>query len=134
MICRATFGLNVVVIAMIIVPQSPLLHAVFIIPHVALESAMACRVFRSLRLHFIVEIDGSTAQISTQPLQFAVVLDPRMASADGSVLGRHGSRNSRHRQVVTEISQISDSAEPNSNPVGKLEEKNDKPEVIFYRV
>jgi hypothetical protein len=116
MICRATFGLNVVVTAMIVVPHSPIFHALFIVPHIALESAMACRVFRP---GFVMETDGGAAQISTQRPQFAVVVDSWMASADGSVLGGHGSRNSHQSQVVIEISQIADSAEPNSNPVGR---------------
>jgi hypothetical protein len=100
MICRATFGLNVVVIAMIVVPRSMILHALFVVPHIALESAMACRVFRSLRLGFIMETDVGTAQFSTQRPQFpVVVVDSRMASADRNVLGEHGSRNSHRRQL-----------------------------------
>jgi hypothetical protein len=121
MICRATFGLNVVVIAMVVVPHSPILHTLFITPHIALESAMACRVFRSLRLGFIMETDGGTAQFSTQKPQFPVVGDSWMASADTNVLGGHRSRNSHHRQVVIEISQIVDSAEPKSNPCVQVE-------------
>jgi hypothetical protein len=56
----------------------------YIVSHVALESAMACRVFRSLRLGLISETDGTTPQFYTQQPRFPVVL---ASSPDGSVSG-----------------------------------------------
>jgi hypothetical protein len=73
------------------------LHTLFIPPHIALESAMACRVFRSLRLGLILEAEDTTAHFSTQRhhLPQAAV----MASSDRSVPGVYGSGNSHHRPV-----------------------------------
>jgi hypothetical protein len=82
-------------------------HTLLISPHIALESAMACRVFRSLRLGLILEAEGSTAQFSTQHPHFPAV----MASA--------GSGNSYHRPIVVHISHIVESTDPKSHPVDK---------------
>jgi hypothetical protein len=40
------------------------------IPSVILESAMACRVFRQLRIGLITEIDGTTKSLDHGPLVF----------------------------------------------------------------
>jgi len=46
----ATIGLNIVAVVMLFAPVPALFHAMFSIPNIALESAMATRVFRSIRL------------------------------------------------------------------------------------
>ncbi|TFK50407.1 hypothetical protein OE88DRAFT_1660773 [Heliocybe sulcata] len=47
----ATVGLNILTIIMILTPSVPaVFHAMFTVPNVALENAMACRVFRELKL------------------------------------------------------------------------------------
>lgn len=46
----ATVGLNIVTVVMVLVPTVPaVFHAMFTVPNVALENAMACRVFRKLK-------------------------------------------------------------------------------------
>jgi hypothetical protein len=123
MICRATFGLNIVVIALMAVPSDAIWHTLFITPHVALESAMACTVFRSLILGLIMETDSSVTQFSTQQPHFPAV----MASADGS--GPSG--NFHHLPTVVKISEIAESTEPESYPVGGQKGEHDNSDVIL---
>jgi hypothetical protein len=127
--------LNIVVVVMATLPVNPW-RMLFIPPHVALESAMACRVFRSLRLGLILETEGSIAQFSSQKPHFPAV----MASTNGS-------RNSHHLPTVVEISKIVESTEPKSYPVCKQdtlhvhdhhddpnEKREDDSDIIFDRV
>jgi len=43
-------------------------HTVFVVPNIALESAMACRVFRGVKLGRITEEDGNIVKAS--PIRF----------------------------------------------------------------
>jgi hypothetical protein len=54
---RATVGLNIVTMALLLTPAklSPVVHAMFSVPNLALENAMACRVFRKLKLGLMHE-------------------------------------------------------------------------------
>jgi hypothetical protein len=47
---------------MIVLSISPVYQAIFTTPQLALNSCMACRVFRGLRLGYIAEVDGSFTQ------------------------------------------------------------------------
>jgi hypothetical protein len=106
---------------MLTLPVKLIWHTLFLVPHIALESAMACRVFRSLRLGLIWDADGGTTQFSTQQPPLHAV----MASADVV----HGSGNSHHRPIVVEISHIAESIEPKSHPVDNQKWEDDNPEV-----
>lgn len=56
MIYSATIGMSIVTSAMLLAPGVPAVyHAMFSIPNLALECAMACRVFRAVRIGFIVD-------------------------------------------------------------------------------
>jgi hypothetical protein len=58
-----TIGLNILLVVVILAPVSPAYLTMFIIPHIALGSAMACRVFRGLRLGLISDqVQQSTVQ------------------------------------------------------------------------
>jgi len=58
-----TIGLNILLVVVILAPVSPAYLTMFIIPHIALGSAMACRVFRGLRLGLISDqVQHSTVQ------------------------------------------------------------------------
>ncbi|KAL4245410.1 hypothetical protein ABKN59_009509 [Abortiporus biennis] len=53
----ATVGLNIVAMAVILAPSvPPVIAAMFSIPNVALQNAMACRVYRQLKLGLIREV------------------------------------------------------------------------------
>ncbi|KAL6298479.1 hypothetical protein BKA93DRAFT_744034 [Sparassis latifolia] len=59
----ATVSLNILTMAMILSPSvSPVFHAMFTIPNVALENAMATRVFRAIHLGLISPHDGSSLE------------------------------------------------------------------------
>ncbi|KAH7905460.1 hypothetical protein BJ138DRAFT_1105961 [Hygrophoropsis aurantiaca] len=52
----ATFGTNMLALFMILLPMTPaVIRPMFTIPSVALESSMACRVFRSVKLGVIMD-------------------------------------------------------------------------------
>lgn len=63
----ATIGLCLVVVVLMIVPVGPVYKVMFIIPHVALDSSMACLVSRGLILGLIEDIDASAP---TQSVRF----------------------------------------------------------------
>ncbi|KAJ7145635.1 hypothetical protein C8R44DRAFT_836822, partial [Mycena epipterygia] len=63
----ATVGFNILTLAMYLAsPVPPVFRSMFSVPNVALENAMACRVFRALRLGFIVP--DSESEITTSVL------------------------------------------------------------------
>jgi hypothetical protein len=70
-----------VVVVLILAPVSEVYKIMFVIPHVALDSSMACRVFRGLKLGFIDDIEecsrsmqSSRPQIVTQQSNITTVL------------------------------------------------------------
>ncbi|KAJ7434706.1 hypothetical protein FB451DRAFT_1063145 [Mycena latifolia] len=80
----ATVGLNILTMVMLLDPSlPPVLHAMFAIPNVALENAMACRVFRALRLGFIPP--DSESEITTSVLWASFVVNPPRTPADALV-------------------------------------------------
>jgi hypothetical protein len=58
----STVGLCVLPVTMLLAPVSQLYKVMFIIPHVALDSSMACRVFRGLRLGLIGDFECCSKQ------------------------------------------------------------------------
>lgn len=57
----ATVGVNILTIVMVLTPSvPPFYRAVFTIPNIALENAMACRVFRQLKLGIIAGGDSTS--------------------------------------------------------------------------
>jgi hypothetical protein len=65
----ATIGLSVSVAILVLTPVPVVFRTMFIVPNLALASAMACRVFRGIRLGSIEDMDlctiGSTTKRST---------------------------------------------------------------------
>lgn len=68
--CRTTVGMNILTLVLSYAPVPPIYKAMFTIPNIALQSVMACRAFRQLRLA------ATTIEISTEdewlsPMHFA---------------------------------------------------------------
>jgi hypothetical protein len=85
-------GSNVVQLILILTPIPPVFHAMFCIPNLALENAMACRVFRAVRLG---KIDDSVVFHSTN--QF------RAATPDGYAIEADDVENARHSHLSIQI-------------------------------
>jgi hypothetical protein len=104
---RATFGLNMVVIVMIATDVPLLFRTMFIPAHIALDSAMACRVFRSIRLGLI---ENSYEDMTIPTIQFA---SPQLHSA--TVFSPGGGvepAQTRHTDpLVVEITEMIESVE-----------------------
>ncbi|KZV87146.1 hypothetical protein EXIGLDRAFT_680208 [Exidia glandulosa HHB12029] len=67
----ATVGLNIITVVMVLSPSVPaVFHAMFTIPNVALENAMACHVFRNLR--FSADPGKTTHSTNTGSISEAV--------------------------------------------------------------
>ena len=95
----ATIGLCVVVVALILAPVSKVYKIMFILPHVALDSSMACRVFRGLKLGLIQDIEELSVQSNS--LRFAQ--NPNLTTgvpSDIHNLGPCDLKDSRHDIVV----------------------------------
>jgi hypothetical protein len=73
-------GFNLLLIVMMLAPVSAVYHDMFVIPHIAVDSVMACRVFRGIKLGYIRDTDNITSTPLTT-LRFA----PRDHSAAISV-------------------------------------------------
>jgi hypothetical protein len=76
----ATITLNIIVVVMVFAPVPPVFHTLFGVPNVALESAMACRVFRQLRTDLVTDSDLVTSPQFSQQSHPLVVLSPRNRS------------------------------------------------------
>ncbi|KAH7910122.1 hypothetical protein BJ138DRAFT_1009500 [Hygrophoropsis aurantiaca] len=78
----ATFGTNILALLMILLPTTPpVFQAMFTIPSVALESSMACRVFRSVKLGVIM--DSPTTMVTEDS---SVTFRPRPRQQSNSVI------------------------------------------------
>lgn len=63
---RATVGLNVATMVMILDPSAPpVYHAFLSLPNIALENSMACRVFRAIHLGTIRFPSSTSRSLST---------------------------------------------------------------------
>ncbi|KAI0795902.1 hypothetical protein C8Q75DRAFT_351708 [Abortiporus biennis] len=73
----ATVGLNIVAMVVILTPSvPPVLAAMFTIPNIALQNAMACRVFRQIKLGVLknpANTTGMPAKSITTPIQFVTM-------------------------------------------------------------
>jgi hypothetical protein len=54
---------------MVLAPVSRAYQPMFVIPHVALDSAMACRVFRGMKLGYLSDTDAVAPKVTS--LRFA---------------------------------------------------------------
>ncbi|KAH7910121.1 hypothetical protein BJ138DRAFT_142830 [Hygrophoropsis aurantiaca] len=67
----ATFGTNMLAMFMVLLPTTPPVYqAMFSIPSVALESSMACRVFRSVKLGAIMDSPTTLVTTEDSPVTF----------------------------------------------------------------
>ncbi|KAJ7657757.1 hypothetical protein DFH06DRAFT_453890 [Mycena polygramma] len=106
----------------------PVFHAMFAIPNIALENAMACRVFRALRLGYIepdAESEVTTSMLWTRT-SFVVSPTPAVRSLWAGNCGLEGAgRNRRPSELNIQITrtvdrddiQLQDAANKMSSPV-----------------
>jgi hypothetical protein len=60
-----TIIMNVVVATLILSPVPPIFRTMFVLPQIALDSSMACRVFRGLQLGFLVDdVESVTVRLT----------------------------------------------------------------------
>jgi len=111
----ATIGLSIVTCATLLAPDIPAVyHPLLFLPNIALENAMACRVYRAVRLGFIK--------------------NPQSNSHFGSPIRSHGtpgdlghelafkrptSVESRSMQVTVDLTRTADSAIQDDHATGK---------------
>jgi hypothetical protein len=105
----STFGLNIVVIVLYIAPVSPA-YVMFSIPNIALESSMACRVFRGIRLGTIEDTAslGLKSSISGPSPNACPV---SIAFKNNSTSEVQGLDTSHHRPIAIEFMETSKSGE-----------------------
>ena len=66
-----TVAMNIVTMVLILAPPVGIVfHAAFVIPNVAVQNAMACRVYRQLKLGIIQENASPVVSFSGGTLQF----------------------------------------------------------------
>ena len=99
---------------MIFAPVAPVYQAMFTSPNMALESAMACRVFRGVRLGLIK--DSTTHDVGT--LRLTQRSHPaRIAPANGYAFESQDFKGPRHSlHVSVEISGTTESPDPLPTP------------------
>ena len=98
---RVTVGLNIVAMVLILVPSvPPVLRAMFSIPNVALQNAMACRVFRQIKLGLLREQPATMAPAHSTPIAF-VPISPINRCFTGITTTKHSSGLSRvHESAI----------------------------------
>ncbi|KAJ6620414.1 hypothetical protein B0H10DRAFT_1791708 [Mycena sp. CBHHK59/15] len=104
----STVGVNILTMIMLLDPaMPPVFHAMFAIPNVALENAMACRVFRALRLGFIT--DNESGEIPTSVFWTSFIVTPApvpknpLGEGNNHSLGTMPRRSSRVGPLNIEI-------------------------------
>jgi hypothetical protein len=111
----ATFGLNLVVMVLNIAPVSPV-YVVFCIPNIALESSMACRVFRGIRLGTIEDTASFGLKSSSGPSACPVPI----AFKNDSTSKVQGLDTSRHSHIAIEFTETSKIGESDAHIEQKL--------------
>jgi len=101
----STFGLNIVVIVLYVAPVSPA-YVMFCIPNIALESSMACRVFRGIKLGTIEDTASLGSKSSSGPS-----LGARPVSKKDSTSEAPGLDTSHHSHIAIEFMETSKSGE-----------------------
>jgi hypothetical protein len=104
-LCSAAISLDIALVVMIFSPVVPPLYpCMFFMSHLALDSAMACRVFRGIKLGYIQDVDDETA------LRFRTH-KATVASADKSQDNMHNLAPSSHNFVIN-VTKTARSGEP----------------------
>jgi hypothetical protein len=101
-LCSATIGLNIIVIVLAVAPVSPA-YAMFCIPNMALESSMACRVFRGIKLGTIED----TASFGLKSFSDAA-LPVSIAFKNDSTSKVQGLDSYRHGHIAIETTKNDD--------------------------
>lgn len=109
MIYSVTIGLSISTCAMLVAPGLPAVyHATIAIPNLALENAMACRVFRAVKLGHIkniqvVSFSGTNFRFHHMPLDSGNGL--------GIAMERHAFEDVQELQFNTDSTKAPDMAE-----------------------
>jgi hypothetical protein len=124
---------NIALLFMIYSDVPAVYHAMLSAPNIALESAMACRVFRAVKLGTINH-DGtakSTTLASTRPSR------PKIpGSTNEYPLDSRSLKNPSQGPIVVEVMKTTDSKEFKESLKPQLDSKypNNQSELIFDRV
>jgi hypothetical protein len=111
----ATIGLNIVTCVILLAPNiAPVYQAMLLVPNIALENAMACRVYRAVKLGFIknpqnTSLFGSTVRSYRTPDDSGHELAFKRPTLD----------ESRNVRVTLEIAGTADSEIPDDHETGK---------------
>jgi hypothetical protein len=115
MFFSATIGLSIVFATMLIAPSVPAVyHSMFSVPNLALENAMACRVYRAVKLGFIKNLQGTNYGISLRSSS------ARDDSGHEFALKPSTFDGSRNIQVNVDITQTTDSKIHDEHVSGKM--------------
>ncbi|CAL1702480.1 unnamed protein product [Somion occarium] len=80
-----TVGVNIVAMVVILTPSvPPVLRAMFAIPNVALQNAMACRVFRLIKLGMITDKPVAVSSLTPPAQSFRLYQNASRPNRDGS--------------------------------------------------
>jgi hypothetical protein len=103
----AAIILDIALVVMILLPTGPLFYACLLfLSHLALDSAMACRVFRGIKLGYIKDVDDETA------LQFSPRTRKAMVtSVDKFQFKTHNLEPPSHSFVI-DVTMTAQSGEP----------------------
>lgn len=78
--------MNILTTVSILAPSfPPVLHAMFTVPNIALTNAMACRVFRQLRLGILMEKPLTQASQQSGPIQLLPTRASRRYTRSGGL-------------------------------------------------
>jgi hypothetical protein len=91
----AAISLDIVLVIMVFSPAPIIYKCMFVLPHLALDSSMACRVFRGIKLGYIKDDDDETALEFSLPTHKAMV-----ASVDMFQFKTHNLEPSCHSFVI----------------------------------
>jgi hypothetical protein len=106
--CSPAISLDVVSVVMVLAPISRVYPVIFVTPHLALDSAMACRVFRGLKLGYISDTDADIPKVTS--LRFAQNTTNNPGSLP-AFEGRMGELTYSRNEIVIDIKKESGSKE-----------------------
>jgi hypothetical protein len=127
--------MGIVVVTMGFSPAPESYHTIFIVPSIALESAMACLVFRGIKLGTIADVGGST-KTAIQFKNRSHVSPSGLSS--NTTPNMRGTKNSRHGTIAIDVMRMSESDSQSEGKKGHLQGsqdghtwEEDRSEIIF---
>jgi hypothetical protein len=122
-----TVGLSLIVVITNLSPISPVYSAMFSVPNIALGSAMACRVFRGIKLGAISDSEGRNATL-------------RSRSHQTNEYSLHFARTTKSIPVAIQMTKTVEHGEPFADTGGQPDQgspggrKDAKTDLVFNQV